>query len=737
MIPSTERHRGRSRLALVTLVVLLAALVLPPSRSAAWAPSYSTPSGITATSRATTALAISWKPVTGAPNYRVQYADNSAMTNAVYRRTTTPRIELSGLRPGATYSIKVRVITLDGVNLTPYSAATRISTRTSGDFPLLSPAGLSASTPSADSGPLSWTERGTSGWYRVQYSASPAMTSPLYRRFNATTGTLTGLTAGTTYYARVRVIDADGANLSSYSPAVTFATPAAVTPALSLSAPSGLKEVGRSATALALTWAAVPGATNYRLQYADNAGMSNAAYVRSVDTYSELNGLASGRTYFVKVRVIDADGLSLSPYSAPVQAATRAADGYPHLAPLQVRRGAVTATTIGLSWASRGSGLSYQVQYDTDAGFASAAAKVVTGTTTTITDVQPGSTYHVRVRVSTTGGDALSEFSDSVSAETPTKSAPLVVASYNVKCANCFAGAPNELTWYERRASVVATIRRQAPDVLGLQEAAQSWLKDSSGDPVNLSQFEDLVNRLGSPYRLANTKRNNCVKHTTPSKCVPADQGASNGTKIVFNSATVSLVAQGSRRLSFLSADDNERFVAWAILRQLASGKEFFFADVHLEHHDDAAGSTAYYDLRRKQAAEALETIKAKNPSGLPVILVGDFNSHKWTKPANGPYDVVVAAGLVDPLGNTYRSTYSAPGATVETRLRTNYSTYNAFKRLAPKTVYVNGTHLDYIFTSPMRVSEWENVMDLNDAGEYVGVIPSDHHLLRATVHLP
>ena len=542
---------GRStRFVTLGFVLMCIAALLPITQ--ARAASYATPSGIVTVSRATTSLAIGWRAVNGAPRYRVQYADNPSMTNPVYRRSTDTYEELTGLFPGTTYYVKVRVISADGKNLTPYSPAVRITTRADGGFPLLSPTGLGSPTIGATTATLVWDPRGTSGWYRLQYSTSAAMTNPGYRRFSSLSGTLTTLTAGAKYFVRVRVIDAEGTSLSSYSPAVTLTMP-----------------------------------------------------------------------------------------------------------------------------------------------------------------------------------------SEIVTAATGTRSAPLKVATFNVKCANCYSGLPNELTWYARRASVAAAIREQAPDVLGLQEAAQSWLKDSSGNPINLSQFEDLVARLGTPYQLANPKRNNCVKHTTPSKCVYADQGASKGTKIVYNSATVKLVTQGSKRLSAIDPNDNERYVAWAIFRHAASGRAFFFADTHLEPNDDKSGSTLYYDLRRKQAAEVIATIKAKNPDDLPVILVGDLNSHKWTAPSNAPYDVILAGGLHDQLGNTYRSTHTATGATVETRVRTNFATYNGFKRTAPRSAYINGTHLDYIFTTPMRMSAWENVANLDGSGNFVGVIPSDHNLIQAEVYLP
>ena len=91
--------------------------------------------------------------------------------------------------------------------------------------------------------------------------------------------------------------------------------------------------------------------------------------------------------------------------------------------------------------------------------------------------------------------------------------------------------------------------------------------------------------------------------------------------------------------------------------------------------------------------------IQAKN-RGLPSYFVGDFNSHKWTVPSNGPYDVMTAAKFVDPLGNTYRSTKSTKGAIVDKRIRTNFSSFNGYATKARSFNYVNGTYIDYIWVS-------------------------------------
>ena len=49
----------------------------------------------------------------------------------------------------------------------------------------------------------------------------------------------------------------------------------------------------------------------------------------------------------------------------------------------------------------------------------------------------------------------------------------------------------------------------------------------------------------------------------------------------------------------------------------------------------------------------------------------------------------------------------------------------------------MNGSNLDYILTSRMRVSEWETVAAMDANGSFIGRIPSDHNLIRATVYLP
>ncbi len=270
--------------------------------------------------------------------------------------------------------------------------------------------------------------------------------------------------------------------------------------------------------------------------------------------------------------------------------------------------------------------------------------------------------------------------------------------------------------------------------MIGIQEASQAWLIEN-GKQINLSQFEDLRNRLkasGGTYELSNTHRNNCVKSTTPTNCVPKDQGASKGTKILYNTQKLTLQRQGSSALERASSSGQERYVAWAVFAQKSSGQQFFFATTHLEP------GTNQYSLRKTQSEQLVSAITAANSANLPVVLVGDMNATRYETPTNAPYDAFINAGLVDPLGQTYRSPQVSSKATVEERIHANYNSFNGFNPRIPRYgADENGSNLDYIFTSPMRVKQWETVVNLDSSGNLAGIIPSDHNMLTAELVLP
>jgi len=360
----------------------------------------------------------------------------------------------------------------------------------------------------------------------------------------------------------------------------------------------------------------------------------------------------------------------------------------------------------------------------------------VKGTSKTVANLTDDTTYYVRIRVVTSKKKPRSGLSPTIKLRTaPYRgtggSATIKVVSYNV-------GTPKQTAkeghpWPARRPLVAKAVKDQAPDVIGFQEVSQGRLEDQK---ANISQAEQLVKDLGSGYKLANTARYNCVNPLTPYKCKAKDQGAANSQKIVYNSATLTLLKQGSKKTASTKTKMEEhRYVEWAIFRHKVTGKKFFFVNVHLDPGKDAK-TTA---IRKTQMEQILAVIRNENPQKLPAYVVGDFNSHKRTEPANVPYDLMVKAGFVDPLGNAYWSTYDAPGAIVEKRINTEYSSHNDWMRDAPvKQGWVNGVYIDYIWvTRGIRVPEWETVVKVDKAGRFIGTIPSDHNMLRATTVIP
>ena len=500
--------------------------------------------------------------------------------------------------------------------------------------------------------------------------------------------------------------------------------------------PTGLVQSAATSTSLSVTWKPVAKAERYRLQISASSSMSDATYQRSTDTAEIVNGLQPGRGYYVKVRVITADGVNRSAYSDAVRVWT----SFP--APTGLTATERDSTSLTFDWAGVPNAPRYRIRSPTTRRWPTRRPSASRSPAARSTGLTADKTYFAKVRVISCRRVQPGSYSPAATVKPirrrgeeeppPSGSKPLTVASFNIRCANCYKSQNLERPWSERRGVVVASILKQKPDVIGIQEASQGWLV-SGGKKISLAQFEDLRNRLrsgGTPYEVTNAHRNNCVNSTTPSSCRYQDRGASKGTKVFFNTDTVKLISQGSQKLPQCSGC-NERYVAWAVLEQKSTGQQFFFADTHLEPYSQ-------YSLRKSQSEAMMREIELRRPSRTPAFVVGDFNSTRYATPTNAPYDEVVSHGFVDPLGHTYKSTKISSKATAEKRIRAHYNSHNNFIRTVPHfSSNENGSNMDYIFTTSMRTLEWETVLDLDSSGKLEGTIPSDHNMIVAKVLLP
>jgi endonuclease/exonuclease/phosphatase family metal-dependent hydrolase len=409
----------------------------------------------------------------------------------------------------------------------------------------------------------------------------------------------------------------------------------------------------------------------------------------------------------------------------------------------------IQPTSVTLSWDKVAKAPAYKVKYSRSKSMSDPTYVRTTTTSATLPGLKAGTAYYLKVRTTKASGASLSGYSAVVKVTTATVpkddtpvgtgSAELRVASYNVTCDKCFDGQANELHWSGRRDAVAASIKAQDLDVIGVQEASQGWLKDSDGDKIDLSQFEDLRNALGGSWTLTNSDRNNCVKSKSPNSCDYKDQGASDGDRILFDASRVTMLEAGSKLLPNVGGN-NDRYVTWARLKQRSTGKQFMYASTHLEPAKDSGSAGALYENRRDQAEVVAETVAKHNPEHLPAFIVGDMNSTRFAhdySPTNAPYDVYTKAGYVDPLGGAWRTTSTAPGALVKHRVNTWLNSFNGFDRKVEQK-WVNGSYIDYIMVSKgVQVPEWETVANRGADGNLVGIIPSDHNMIRATVVLP
>ncbi|MDR1711350.1 MAG: fibronectin type III domain-containing protein [Propionibacteriaceae bacterium] len=465
-----------------------------------------------------------------------------------------------------------------------------------------------------------------------------------------------------------------------------LATASAVPSVFEPVSPSNIAVNTRNTSAL-VTWEA-PANADFVVEVAPDENFASAQRIPAAEDKVAISDLDPETTYYVRLR--SAEEGDISEPTEPV-AFTTGAPVYTLAAPV-VKLDTSIAMKATLKWDAADSDevLAYELAFGPDKDALQETVQVIEKTKITFEDLEAG-TYYAQARVVDAEGKPASEWSLVVDGEV-VDNVPLVVGTYNVKCVRC-----GGKSWKSRKAAVAATIKGQMPDVVGIQEASQAR---------SIRQFDQLINLVGGAYK--GTKQR--------------ISGATDG--IIYNSDTVKVVEEGTEKLE---SGKSDRRLAWAVFEQKSTGKLFLFGSAHLEPN----GGKAMANRRARQAKECVATLKAINArygGELPTFMVGDFNTYPRKSGSNAAYYVFTDAFL-DPIGQS-----SDPGvAEPEKKIHANYSSYNRYSRNPPKY----GTYIDYIMVTPMRVLEWETVVKVNSKGRFVGTIPSDHNMLRATVLLP
>ncbi|MEA5116736.1 MAG: endonuclease/exonuclease/phosphatase family protein, partial [Propionicimonas sp.] len=269
--------------------------------------------------------------------------------------------------------------------------------------------------------------------------------------------------------------------------------------------------------------------------------------------------------------------------------------------------------------------------------------------------------------------------------------------------------------WEKRRKALVANIKAQAPDILGIQEATPAKVK-SAKNGKSVKQHDDLLYLLGSKYRYATTTN-------------------SEGTRLAYNTARLTLVKSGAQKLT--TVGKYSRYAVWAILKDKIGGRQVFAVNTHLEPPSGGNANKNIWNARKKQANQIMDLIAKQNTGKLPVVLTGDLNSSRANKPSNGVYREFLERGLVDPLGDADDTWFRITPGIAEHEIGVEYNSFNNLERKARRTAYGVGTHVDYILVSRgVRVAKVQTVVSLDRNGKFKGTIPSDHNLITTTIHV-
>lgn len=311
----------------------------------------------------------------------------------------------------------------------------------------------------------------------------------------------------------------------------------------------------------------------------------------------------------------------------------------------------------------------------------------------------------------------------------------LRVATFNIRTISQNSPDFPEQRWGRRANRVAAlllgaaTTRNPAsrpPDVIAVQEANQSYKRF---DARCTNQMIDLRNRLD-----AGSGRHYEATSLNPSTSV--------GTRILFDTTRLRLERSGAVLLA--PAGTTHPHLAWAVFQVRNGGQRFFFGSVHLVPNE-APNSNLVRDAEWDRLLAVLADPALTE--GLPVVLGGDFNARRSAGGANtsalthlprmastGFGDMLL--GSLDPADRELDVADARPEATANAHCR-SFNGFRIAQRCDDDTTRI-GQHIDYLFASnTLPVRKWEIVLDLDAQDNWLGTIPSDHNLVRATISLP
>ena len=428
------------------------------------------PTVLTATAVSSGQINLSWTDnATTETGFAIDRATNATFTLNLITSTVGPSsggsgsASITGLSANTTYYFRVRATNDGGAS---GNSNTANATTTSGGTiqPPAAPTVLAATAVSSGQINLSWTDNATSETgFAIDRATNATFTLNL---ITSTVGpssggsgsaSITGLSANTTYYFRVRATNDGGASGNSN-------TASATTPRQPPAAPTFLTATAVSAGQINLSWTdnsiyetgfAIDRATD--VNFTQNLITSTVADNGSSRASTSVTGLSANTTYYFRVRAFNDGGASANSNTA---SATTTSGGtiQPPAAPTVLTATAVSSGQINLSWTDNAtSETGFAIDRATDINF---TQNLITNTvgansgsraSTSITGLSASTTYYFRVRAFNDGG--ASGNSNTASATTTSGGTIQPPAAPTVLTATAVSSGQINLSWTDNATS--------------------------------------------------------------------------------------------------------------------------------------------------------------------------------------------------------------------------------------------------------------------------------------------
>lgn len=361
------------------------------------------PTAIAPTSYSGTSFVSNWMAVSGATSYQVDVSTASDFSSFVSGYSSasvgsgSTSLSVTGLSSSTVYYYRVRSVNGSG-------ASANSNTITVTPLPV-TPTVSPATSISTTSFTANWNSSTYSSTYQLDVSTTSDYSSGVSTYSTGVTSySVTGLTANTQYYYRVRGVNTTGSSSSSTSAALVT-LPVAPT----ASGPSS-----QTSTSFVAVWNVSTG--NYRLDVSTSSSFSSfvSGYndLLVTATTQSVTGLTPGLTYYYRVRAVNASGTSPNSNTISV---TLAIDS-----PVASSATNLSNVSFQANWSASSGASSYQLDVSTVSNFVSFVSGYnslsVSGTSATVSNLAANSSYYFRVRA--TNGTVTSANSSTISVVT-------------------------------------------------------------------------------------------------------------------------------------------------------------------------------------------------------------------------------------------------------------------------------------------------------------------------------